>query len=261
MRVNNDLLVDQSETNVAEWLGYIISVCDSETYRSFHRNISGVNKTFLLNFHYPDSLLPEKSILETLPWKNLLNNQNGYHLFFTACSNYPQSLPLNTDYFSSKEEKRKMKNLLELPITGISYEQALAFCNWRTRTDMRYDTVDSYLFRLPTLADYKLMNENMDSTVQFPKGKNLVGFNYKNLRLPEDTSAGKNIISIWEFKSSSLGIFGIQGNAAEMTNMEGIAYGGSYFHYAIESYDGKTQPYNSAQRWLGMRCVAVRKEN
>jgi hypothetical protein len=46
-----------------------------------------------------------------------------------------------------------------------------------------------------------------------------------------------------------------------MTNIEGTAYGGSYFQYAVESYDGKTQSYNAAQPWLGMRCVAVRSPN
>jgi hypothetical protein len=267
MGVNNNLTVDQTETNVAEWLGYIVSVCDSNLFRSFHafRNISDEDKAILLAFDYPDSLLPQKQILENLEWHDLVKKDNGFRLIHTACSNYPQFLPVNLNYFQNKKLKKRLDYLLSLPVTGITYHQALGYCKWRTITDSLYfRQVDGpYIFRLPTIEEYKLMNENMDSIPVKSKRKDFYGFNYRDLKFsPSDSvtnaSIGHGLVPIWEFYPTKLGLYAIQGNAAEMTSKEGTAYGGSYFQYAIESYDGKTQSYNTAQPWLGMRCVAVR---
>jgi hypothetical protein len=53
----------------------------------------------------------------------------------------------------------------------------------------------------------------------------------------------------------SEGAFQIQGNVAEMTSVKGVAKGGSYAHYACESYPGKVNAYTGPQPWLGLRCI------
>jgi hypothetical protein len=65
--------------------------------------------------------------------------------------------------------------------------------------------------------------------------------------------------SFEKFKSHS--IVDIQGNVAEMTSIKGLSKGGSYFHYAAETFKGKEIPYNKPERWLGFRCVAKLDKN
>ena len=40
-----------------------------------------------------------------------------------------------------------------------------------------------------------------------------------------------------------------------MTAPEGITVGGSFRHFAIDSYNNKTQTYGKAEEWLGFRCL------
>ena len=46
-----------------------------------------------------------------------------------------------------------------------------------------------------------------------------------------------------------------QGNASEMTNIKGIAKGGSFRHYAIDSRKDRQQEYKDAEDWLGFRYM------
>ena len=54
---------------------------------------------------------------------------------------------------------------------------------------------------------------------------------------------------------NDLGFYNLQGNASEMTNTKGIAIGGSFRHYAIESLNTKKQEYNQPEDWLGFRYM------
>ena len=80
----------------------------------------------------------------------------------------------------------------------------------------------------------------------------------KNKQLDKAYSTqGRNVIRVdahWPTKS---GIYCLQGNAAEMTSTKGIAMGGSFRHYARESYNDQTQTYNKAEDWLGFRYIVT----
>src|SRR5690349_21172734 len=82
MKVNNHLIADQTEILVQEWLGYIVSSCDSNQLRcqQTKRHLSYADETYLVNFRYPDSLLPDTSVLRTLEWRTLLDTSDGYAL-------------------------------------------------------------------------------------------------------------------------------------------------------------------------------------
>jgi hypothetical protein len=42
-----------------------------------------------------------------------------------------------------------------------------------------------------------------------------------------------------------------------MTNEEGIAMGGSFRHFARESFSDKIQEYSKAEDWLGFRYIVT----
>jgi hypothetical protein len=276
MYVNDALIADQTEIIVAEWLGYIVSACDTNKLRSQQswRRMSAADKQYLTEFRYPDTLLPTQTILETLEWRNILDSTGNYRLLKTDGANSRQIIPVNADYFTSHEKQERLHYLLQLPVTGISYAQALAFCRWRTQIDsMLYQSgwgFAHYVFRLPTVAEFNFMNLQCDSTiVKFLRSSSTVswqyrpaGYNYRNVsvKLPGRLSKQNDLHDVWEFCPDRRGLYAVQGNAAEMTAREGAACGGSYFHYARESYRYEIQTYEHSERWLGFRCVAQLKQ-
>jgi hypothetical protein len=272
MRVNQSMIADQTEILVEEWLGFVISSCDSNSTRFLHakRKLSDEDKNFLRKFRYPDSLLPTRNIMSSLDWFGVLDTTKGYRIYKTHGSNSHQTLPVSNSFFDSKARRKELDHLLNLPITGISYEQAVAFCRWRTFIDsLRSDTMCflHYTFSLPTIAEFNLMNQQFDSTITKSRHFSImrgyepsrVGFNYRNVpdSFLNKESRSNDLQEVWEYDPDGLGLYAIQGNVAEMTSRKGAACGGSYFHYAIESYHYKIQVYEHAERWLGFRCVAT----
>jgi hypothetical protein len=262
MPVHEQLLVDQSEILVSEWLGYVASVCDTDWNRNYKRKmrLTQNEERYLTGFRYPDSLLPAREVLESLEWSKILDNKNGYSLYSVHGCNGMQIIPLSTDYVSSREQRQHLGYLLNFPVTGISYAQAQAFCNWRTKLDSLRNHPHGgphYQFRLPTIDEFNLFNPGLDSQGVRNRKKELIGFNYRNMLVFDSVESYNDLHQGWEYKSDVRGLFAVQGNAAEMTIEQGVACGGSYFHFAIESYRGRLQRYDSPERWLGFRCVAV----
>jgi hypothetical protein len=271
MRVNDVLIADQTEVLVAEWLGYIISSCDSNAIRFLRveRKLSDWDREYLRNFRYPDSLLPAEKMMNTLDWYQLLDTTGGYQTWKAHGSNSHQTLTVPAKFLSSKEKRKELNHLLNLPVTGITFAQAQSFCRWRTYIDsLRADTLYAlhYTFSLPTIAEFNQINSEIDSTIRKTRNRGIIiwsnigptGFNYRNaaMELVSATEKQNDLQSAWEYDHDIFGLYGVQGNAAEMTSREGAACGGSYFHYAIESYRYQIQVYEHPERWLGFRCVA-----
>lgn len=271
LRVNERLVADQTEILVYEWLGYIISVCDSNPthFLRVERKLTEPDKVYLRGFRYPDSLLPDKSILPTLEWRDLLDTTNGYRTFKSHGSNSHQTIAINAEYLLSKKKRKRLDYMLGLPVTGITFEQAQDYCRWRTKIDsIQTEGWElHYTFRLPTIAEFAQMNQQFDSTISKSWHFGIlsgyeawpVGFNYRNApsEYLSSFSRSNDLQDGWEYGPDKLGYYAVQGNAAEMTSREGAACGGSYFHFAAESYHFQIQVYEHAERWLGFRCVAT----
>lgn len=171
-------------------------------------------------------------------------------------------LPVNPELLITKKLLKELDYTLNLPITGITYEQAMAFCAWKTRMDNLDNHKTSngtrhYEYRLPTAEEYTTLNSNRDS---LPKNQ-FDAFNYKSMKGDFKDSLysewlGNRLVAAYEFRLDKYGIYGIQGNAAEMTLRKGLAAGGSYAHYAKECKSGNLQEYTKPEPWLGFRCAA-----
>lgn len=174
------------------------------------------------------------------------------------------------------------------PVTEVSYEQALAFCKWKTfvgnfpnyKRKKRIKNWEAYLkdaskikyyYRLPTKEEWEsFAEETIDSNSrQFVKYSKEIPlrFNTKEIadskRFHYDTSTYpyKEPVRLpvrADFKfPTKAGLYNILGNVAEMVSEKGIAKGGSFIHTLEECKISNDQYYTKPERWLGFRCVAV----
>jgi formylglycine-generating enzyme required for sulfatase activity len=224
---------------------------------------------FIANNDFDPSLYPENSSLSD-PWTKLIfedlkNKGNFKHLKVTRTSiNHHQqiSIWLKNDAFCDSLKKIEYPPL-NSPVTGISFEQAIRFCKWKeSLINKDRDNSKKIQIGLPSKEIYKRVIENIDSLcVNCSSPCRSFRFNYKHPSCQDKESTnsfeGKSLLRVDSYWPTSLGMFGIQGNAAEMTSSKGIAMGGSFKHYANQSLSTEVQSYSGPEDWLGFRYVVT----
>lgn len=174
------------------------------------------------------------------------------------------------------------------PVTGISYEQAVGFCKWRTLAanqadyfkekkikDYQSHLQDSfpvrYYFRLPTKEEWEMTAFGTTDSVMSMYGgveekfpNRCCYYNTKGYweHINSKRKEGDKVTEFRLFSSQFLfpnkfGVFTYIGNVAEMVAEKGIAKGGSFVHTLDECKISNNQHYTKPERWLGFRCVAV----
>jgi formylglycine-generating enzyme required for sulfatase activity len=152
------------------------------------------------------------------------------------------------------------------PVVGISYEQAQAFCKWRTQRvkefyyikhkkelniEYRLPTKDEWeMFSFPTSYSFKGKNE---------KGKPLINY----VTEISDTLRTANVIGdnadvtapVKSYTKNLFGLYNCFGNVAEMISEKGICKGGSWRNLFEECRPGNDITYEKPTAWLGFRCV------
>ncbi|MFY7965730.1 MAG: formylglycine-generating enzyme family protein [Chitinophagaceae bacterium] len=157
------------------------------------------------------------------------------------------------------------------PVVGVSFEQANAYCKWRS------DRVNEifakgphlnpfpgkkYRYRLPTIAEWENAAEDLDSIMISMKDKRKGIVSLKNLAniYKGDTAIELKNAEVYtaqvdSYKPNKFGIVNMIGNVSEMTTDRGIAKGGNFL-LPIEKCKIKSeQHYAKPQAWLGFRCV------
>ena len=178
----------------------------------------------------------------------------------------------------------------DYPVVGISYEAAVAFCEWKTIHHQEVLNVSQkggepgrklitrYRFRLPTSEEWELAAQGdgtgprvyaggwyypRDAKGRFVFNHKIGKGDYAGFAGPAD---GKhNGVNDFEgymitapvksFYPDDLGLYNLAGNVAEMVAQEGIARGGSWAHLAGDCEIGSTLAYIEPECWLGFRWV------
>lgn len=224
---------------------------------------------FIANNDFDSSLYPENTSLSD-PWTKLIfedlkNKENFKHLMVTRVSVHHQhqiSIWLKRDAILDSLKKIEVAPL-HSPVTGITFDQAVRFCKWQEQL-INNDRDDSKKIKieLPSTEIYQRVIENIDSLCGHCSTP-CTGFrfNYKHSPCQDkditNSSQGQSLLRVDSYEPTSLGLFGIQGNAAEMTTSRGIAMGGSFRHYAKQSGNTEIQSYSSPEDWLGFRYVVT----
>jgi formylglycine-generating enzyme required for sulfatase activity len=247
--IDNSSSMDATEVTITEWIYFIVNNNFNADF--FPNSLSVSNSTRILF----DDLKKGKDFeyIEITNNNGLLKENYGSK-GFRLTKKFETTSETDTNYFSTN-----------IPIVGISFTQAKAFCEWR-ETVINKTKMTKVRISLPSIEAYKKVNANKDSLCkpelncdscsgyQLNFSHNTCAFIIKKKEL---ATQGKGLLRADSYWPSILGLYNIQGNAAEMTSTEGIAVGGSFRHFAIDSYSDKTQKYYKAEDWLGFRCLVT----
>ena len=174
-------------------------------------------------------------------------------------------LPVVTEYFDTLNYA-ELRNILDFPVSGISYQSALAYCDWRTKkyneklTDHTKQTIHFVLPDSVVLQPLQKLHFQNSKDRKEPKA-NFESSEYGSRRDATSKEVGANVgkqpVPVKSLPPNEFGVYGLLGNVAEMTAQKGIAYGGSY---KTNSAIIQQIPYQQPESWLGFRCVGLVKD-
>ena len=195
----------------------------------------------------------DKNEITVVDWREYMywtkrvygENSDEYKKIFPDTSVCTGAIPDN--YFTDAK-------YLNYPIIGISYEQAVDYCKWRSdrvnegywiketgksydfviNFDYNYDDLPKiYKYRLPTKAEW----------LEITKYKYVKQINTEN----------NSIRPVSDVKNK--GIYELGTNVSEMTSEKGVAMGGNW--KSPNNYN--EYKYDSPSEIIGFRCVCERK--
>ena len=154
------------------------------------------------------------------------------------------------NYFRSKDFRY-------YPLVGITYEQALIYCKWRTNVvNQAFSEQRGYLvnYRLPTEEEWELGAALIDTA----KVKKFVLASdtderskpsLQNIYFPKQVECCPNI--------KAKKFFNYLGNVAELVAERGVVKGGSWRHALSSSLPSKRIVIDTkkAYDWVGFRCI------
>jgi formylglycine-generating enzyme required for sulfatase activity len=146
------------------------------------------------------------------------------------------------------------------PVVGVSYEQAIKYCDWRTKHNN-----ENLKFRLPTKSEWielsKLDVLDKDKKeIKKPSNKyieidgKLILGNFKWDSKQKDEN--ELTAPVDSYYPNSKGIYNLFGNLSEMVSEKGIAMGGDYETLLSSFKPDYSITYDKPTRAIGFRCVA-----
>jgi formylglycine-generating enzyme required for sulfatase activity len=156
----------------------------------------------------------------------------------------------------------------DYPVVGISYEQTIAYCKWRTERVKAFLTLGKkfkygdFEYRLPTKAEWEKLAE-FSTHVLNNNGKNEKGKYQINCAHPDTigTPYPDVTIPVKAYPKSLFGLYNMLGNVSEMVAEKGITKGGGWKNNLEECRVGKDQVYTKPNSWTGFRCICVIKKS
>lgn len=242
VKINDTLYMDETEVSVGMWLAFY-----SWTLKQESREVA-------------NTLLPDSIAVEPIIWsfvkrsckeleiaKNLKVSKESFRFIkggdLKVYLGYSQTSKLSIDELQ----------LLDVAITGVSHQQVVKFCKWRsslfapTNHVYRLATLDEWR----TIVKYVLTVNNNDTLL---KGKYPL-FNYENQLVEKCANFKTDIQPNSTFPNNKLYLDNFFGNVSEMVIDEGKAVGGNYSLYAWQCQPDYVQAYTKPQLWLGFRCI------
>lgn len=252
--------ISSQEVSVRDWLTYVVATSFEES-----------DSVIFLGDHM-DKISSKLPDLDLPGWSNYTLNaflQKDQNMDIQPFCDHCTKQCLNVYVLQSAWDSIQEFGLLDLPIVGITYEQAMDFVGFRQDLanncglTLKTDKANLYSYEcfLPTPEQFDSVLTFGDST----NSKSCPIFNYKNCfckdcpsskklyNWPVTQHQGKAPMYIWGYYPDDNGLFNLRGNVAEMTSEKGIAKGGSFQHYASEAEHGKSQTYSKPEIWLGFR--------
>ena len=143
---------------------------------------------------------------------------------------YPDTLVWVRDFqYSFNEPMLHMyfshPGYLEYPVVGVTWEQAHAFCNWRTNYFNNASDTRAQAYRLPTEAEWEYAARGGRPMAMYPWGNNYARdangcffANFKPYRGSYNDDTGTTTMKVAQFRPNDFGLFDMAGNVSEWTN-------------------------------------------
>ncbi len=161
----------------------------------------------------------------------------------------------------------------EYPVVGISYEQATAYCKWRTERVKTFLTIkkdfknQNFEYRLPSKVEWEILAESSSNFLS-NNGKNEKGkYNLNCIHIIDSAGIQKYdfvqnadvTAPVTAYYKNFIGLYNMLGNVAEMVSEKGISKGGGWRNRIEECRVGKEIEYSKPTAWLGFRCVCIKQ--
>jgi formylglycine-generating enzyme required for sulfatase activity len=210
-----------------------------------------IQKTEVSNAEYNQFLTDAKSAgrMSVVEIASIDNNQ-----WENVCNNKP----LSETYQGSKQ-------FAEHPAVNMSYEGAVAYCNWKSDQLNTQDVEHHYEVRLPTRAEWVRAAEGNWHGVAYswggPFARNERGCQLGQFEkeIPSNGLFDELTFTcpIYSYSPNSVGLYCMNGNVAEMTQLKGEAVGGSWQSSADDVRNASVSYYSQANPMLGFRPVVI----
>ncbi len=179
--------------------------------------------------HYEGSVINSKG--EEVP----IENRSSF-IMHESVPVYPDTLCWIRDFTYSYNEPLTLKYFShpafeDYPVVGVSWDQARAFCNWRTRLNEEYrsrmNDAPAHDYRLPTESEWELASRGGRRNTKYSWGsyytrnqQGCFGANFKPLRgnYIADSETNTTSMKVGSFSPNDYGLYDMSGNVAEWTN-------------------------------------------
>lgn len=143
---------------------------------------------------------------------------------------YPDTLVWHRDFqFSFNDPMLHMyfshPGYADYPVVGVTWEQAHAFCNWRTMYFNSHAKLPAQEYRLPTEAQWEYAARGGRKLASYPWGGNYARdgkgcflANFKPYRGSYSDDTGTTTMKVAQFRPNDFGLFDMAGNVSEWTN-------------------------------------------
>jgi formylglycine-generating enzyme required for sulfatase activity len=176
-----------------------------------------------------DTSFVENGVIRNITIKRRLTTRKN--LISTRIVNvYPDTMMWLRDFqYSYNDPKMKMyfssPGYSNYPVVGVTWEQAQAFCQWRTQFFNSYNAVGGQDYRLPTEAEWEYAARGGRKLALYPWGGNYVRdnkgcylANFKPMRGSYSDDMGTTTMKVASFPPNDFGLFDMAGNVAEWTS-------------------------------------------
>ncbi len=244
VKLDNNTYFDITEIDVGSWLSYYTWKLENEGFLAAQK------------------VLPDSTAVSVEVWKLIKSKSKIYRKEYGNYTN--QHIGYFKDTTSIHSVILKF-GTLDYPITGLTYEQVVEFCKWRTKISGQ----NVLEYSLPTEEEWKYfaikaLNEN-----ELKNGFKDSVFNglcrHYNFKISKPCShmikhgyTQAYLWKIWDFHKDKNVAYNTYGNVSEMTSTKGIAKGGNFMIYANQCHPDSIQRYDKPELWLGFRCIAKR---
>jgi formylglycine-generating enzyme required for sulfatase activity len=157
------------------------------------------------------------------------------------------------------------------PVVGISYEEAVAFCEWATlKARSKFKNGYQYTYRLPSESEWEQIascdnkaDKNRKNFIRIYNTSDKIisesdlsrGFNSKSYCCNEEF----RLLSIYDSQKNGSGLIHVEGNVSEMVQEKNISKGGSYKQTLFECNLLNKHHYSEPELGLGFRYILVKK--